>query len=284
MKNFLLLIASLTASLFLVSLAFGDQPKTNTATTTTLTTTNPVIVSESTKITTKEATTVNTSHITTDRPSFTTDSKTVESNHYQLELGYVYQDLDHGDANNIPNSSLRYGLDNNCELRLGWNGYSFRSVGDDVISGTDLGFKYRFMDQSKDPFSLAFIPTFTLPTGNADGVGYEFLFGWNYDINSNTSLSGNLGLGVPVDTETEDHFAQGIASLKLQRELDATNGVFGEYYTNFPAADNEDAEHVLQAGLVHRFNDNFQIDGIVGLGLNDQAPEWLLGVGFGYRF
>lgn len=281
MKNFLLLIASLTASLFLVSLAFGE-PKPNSNTTTT-TPANPVIVSESTKITTKE-TTVNTSHITTDRPSFTTDSRTVESNHYQLELGYMYQDLNHGDANNIPNSSLRYGLDNNCELRLSWNGYSFRSEGDDVISGTDLGFKYRFMDQSKDPISLAFIPTFTLPTGSADDIGYKFLFGWNYEFNPETSLSGNLGLGVPSDIVTGDHFAQGVASVKLQRELNAMNGIFGEYYTNFPAADNESAEHVLQTGLVHRFTDDFQVDGVVGVGLNDQAPEWLLGLGFGYRF
>ena len=230
--------------------------------------------------------------MTTDRASFTTDSNMMTPGEYQLELGYTYTDVEHGDAATFPEALFRYGWKEDWELRLGWDGYAFGTEDGDIASGTDVGFKWKFKDAGEslwwdklDDFDMALISTFTLPTGHGpNDFDTQSLLGWNYKLDDRASLSGNLGWGSPTDTETGDRFIQGIASIMYSRDVGDTTSVFGEFYTNVPAADDEDAEYVVQGGVLHRLNDDMQVDFRLGFGLNDQAPDWLFGVGFAYRF
>lgn len=232
--------------------------------------------------------------LTTDRPSFTTDSNMMDAGRFQLELGYTYTDLKHGDASTFPEALVRYGLNEKWELRLGWGGYAFGTEDGNIAGDTDFGFKWKFHDAG-DEFicsglqnvDMALITTFTLPTGHGHNdfdFGYEFLIGWNYQLDDRSGLAGNFGFGAPTDLDTGDRFAKGIASLMYSRTYGEATSVFGEFYTNFPAADGQDAEYVVQTGVLHRLSDDMQIDFRVGAGLNDQAPDWLIGFGFVYRF
>ena len=64
-----------------------------------------------------------------------------------------------------------------------------------------------------------------------------------------------------------------------------TNWVtYVEYFTTFPDADDEDATHTINGGLVYLVNDDLQLDAFVGFGLNDQADVLIAGVGLSYRF
>lgn len=216
--------------------------------------------------------------LTTDRPTFTTDSNLVAPSETQLEIGFTHVDLEHGDANVFPEAVLRIGAQEDLEWRIGWAGYSFGDP-DDLASGIDLGFKWKFQP------GMALIGTFTLPTGHGpNDFDYEFLIGWNQQLDENSSLAGSFGIGAPTDMSTGDRFAQGIMSVMYSRSLDSSTSYFGEFYTNFPAADGEDAEYVVQTGLTHLLSDDMQVDCRIGFGLNDQAPDWLIGVGFSYRF
>lgn len=229
--------------------------------------------------------------ITTDRPSFTTDSNMMTPGEYQLELGYTFSDLEHGDASTFPEAAFRYGWKEDWELRVGWAGYDFGTESGDIAHNTDFGFKWKFKDAGEnlwwdklDAFDMALITTLSLPTGSGSDFDAEVLLGWNYEIDARMSLAGNLGFGIPTDLETGDQFAQGVASVMCSRVVGDVTSVFGELYTNFPAADDESAAFVLQSGVVHRLNDDMQVDFRLGVGLNDEAPDWLFGLGFAYRF
>lgn len=223
--------------------------------------------------------------ITTDRPSFTTDSNMISPGEYQLELGYTYVD---GDST-FPETLLRYGFNKNWEIRIGWDGYTVGDQGSDVMHGMSLGFKrklkaLKWMDDL-DNFSLVLISIYTLPTGNVpDDIETLNFIGWNYQINETTSLAGNVGFGSPEDIKTRGRFIQGLSSILISRTMGNSTSIFGEFYTNVPAAEGEDAEYVIQSGLLHRLNNDTQIDFRIGIGLNEQASDWLFGLGFSRRF
>jgi len=230
--------------------------------------------------------------ITTDRPTFTTDSNMMTPGEYQLELGYTYTDVEHGDSSNFPETLFRYGYNTDWELRIGWDGYDFGGDDGDFAKGMSVGYKKKLKEAGEhkwikelDDFSMALISTYTLPTGNVpDDVETLTIIGWNYQIDERTSLAGNLGFGSLKDIETTDRFIQGLTSIVVSRMMGDDTSVFGEFYTNVPAADDQDAEYVIQSGFLHRFSNDSQFDFRLGVGLNNQAPDWLLGVGFASKF
>lgn len=226
--------------------------------------------------------------IVTDRPSFTTGPALMSPDAWQVELGYTFRD-GVGDTNEdvgtFPETLLRYGLNDKWELRLGWNGYDFVDDASDMAGDTSVGFKYAFGDQLVDGVSMALITTVSLPTGSGESeLDPQFLLGWDYALDDNTMLAGNFGVGSPTDEMTGDRYAQGVLSLMCSRTFNDVNSGFAEYYTNFPAADDEDAEHVFQVGLMHLLNPDTQVDVRAGVGLNNQADDWFVGIGFSRRF
>jgi len=249
---------------------------------------------ETTKVTTR-VTQVPQTTLTTDRPTFTTGSNMMDVNRFQLELGYTYTDLEHGDSSTFPEALIRYGLNKDWELRLGWDGYDFGTENGDIAQDMSFGFKWKFKDAGTvvldgapyllTPVDMALITKFTLPTGSdPTDFAAETRIAWNYDPEGPWSFASNLGVGSPIDKDTGDRFFQGVASVMGCRTISEAASLFGEFYTNFPAADDNDAEYVVQTGLIHRLSDNMQFDVRVGAGLNDQAPDWLVGCGLAYRF
>lgn len=230
------------------------------------------------------------SSLQSDRPSYTIGPDLMDPGVWQLELGYTYRDdAAGGDANvgSFPETLVRYGLDDKIELRFGWDGYNFTEDARDQAGDTSFGVKYRLPD---DMFNLgtdgmALIATVSIPTGSGESeLDPTFLLGWSKDLTDVTTLSGNLGIAFPSDEDTGDRFTQGKFSVMYSREMSEVTSIFGEYYTNFPAADEEDAEHILQAGVLHMIGPNTQLDFRAGIGLNSQADDWIVGIGIVHRF
>jgi hypothetical protein len=226
--------------------------------------------------------------IVTDRPSFTTGPVLMDPDTWQLELGYTFRDGAGGtneDVGTFPETLLRYGLDEEWELRFGWGGYDFVDDADDNAGDTSIGFKYALGDQLVENVSLVLITTVSLPTGSGESeLDPQWLIGWERPLDDQTTLAGNIGIGAPTDEITGNRFGQGIFSVMCSRILNDETTGFAEYYTNFPAADDEDAEHVLQAGVMYLLNPDTQLDARAGVGLNNQADDWFIGAGFSHRF
>lgn len=230
--------------------------------------------------------------ITTDRPGFTIDSNMMAPGEYQIELGLTAMDSHGTESSSTPEALFRYGLNDKFELRLGWDGYTFRDNENDFASGIILGWKKKLKDPGEkflfdylDDFSLALISKYTLPTGHGpNSFETSTVIGWNLKLDETTSLSGNVGYASPTDIETSDRFIQGLASVMVKKSMGEATSVFGEIYTNVPDADDSSEEYVIQGGFTHRLNNDSQVDFRAGFGLNDQSPDWLVGVGFSRRF
>ena len=230
------------------------------------------------------------SAFSSDRPSFTTGPDLMDPNTWQLELGYTYRD-DAGDGDDdvgsFPETLVRYGLDDKIELRFGWDGYDFVDDADDRANDSFFGVKYALPGDwlSLGTDKMALIGTISVPTGSGESeLDPQVLLGWSKNLNEAMTLSGNLGIGYPTDETTGDRFTQGVFSVMCARDMGSDTTLFGEYYTNFPAEDEEDAEHVLQAGVMHMIGPDTQLDFRTGIGLNDQADDWIVGIGISHRF
>lgn len=223
-----------------------------------------------------------------DRPDKTDSPFTLDQGDIQLEMGWSY--TEHGDGSDVdshqfPQTLLRYGLETDWELRFGWDGYSFVDDADDVASDISLGLKWHWLDQTESMPAMGFLGEVILPTGhNGEDVDVRAAYLWSWKIDDVSSVTGNLGIGSMTDPDTDHRFCQGSFSVSYNRSLNDELNWFGEYYTNFPAAEDKDAEHVVQTGFTYLVNPDLSFDILVGAGLNHQAPDFVFGLGLSYRF
>jgi len=224
----------------------------------------------------------------TDRPDATDSPFVVDKGVMQIEIGWTYKE--HGDgsddeSNTLPQTLRRYGLGDNWELRMGWGGYELIEEGDEHSSNISVGLKRYMADQTDTTPAYGLLFEVSLPTGhNSDDVDAGVRYAWDWKIDDSSSVAGNIGLSIPTDMTTDDRFLQGVISLSYSRSLNDKLGWFAEYYTNFPAADEQDAEHVVQTGLTYMVNNDLQFDCFIGGGLNHQADDFMAGVGLSFRF
>lgn len=241
----------------------------------------------------------------TDRPDFTESSSTVGRGRVQLEAGYVfsYDDAD-GEvsrAHNFPETLLRVGLTDDIEFRIAWSylvAEATSGPSEDGAIDLYLGTKLFLMEQEGWLPESAIILQMTVPTGADvfcnDEVfyGFNLLYGWD--------LAGNwtLGASTGVNTSAEDLVVTGAVptfnrdghvvlhqSVTLGIPLTDRLGGFVEYFGLYAVGrENNFPENYLDTGLTYLVTDDFQLDGRIGLGLNDQAQDFFTGAGFSVRF
>lgn len=233
----------------------------------------------------------------TDRPDFTEGTKTVEEGRVQVELGYLFTEFEEGDLeiedHSFPETLLRYGLNEELELRLTWGGYSSTEVEQagasrDFDGATDMGIglKHRIVDT--DDFSFSILADLSLPVGannkTSDNVEPNFSFLFSKDLPGDFSLASNLNLSFVTGDDDETVFDPS-ASLALGYEVCENLGSYLEYFGFYPTEDDKglNEEHYLAGGLLYALNEDMQLDALVGFGLNDDSADLFAGVGFSFR-
>jgi len=242
-----------------------------------------------------------------DRPGFSDSYALVPRGYSHLEFGYTFG-YDRGDSRRTKNHtlgkfSLRTGLTDEFELRLKWTGFSFteslfedtsRWAGRRIMSndhddgGTDMsiGFKSPLLKPKGLIPNLSVIPAISLPTGtnskSTGDVDPEIRLAWKYALNDKWSIYG-VGLATAL-SGGEGRFFQSGASLATYYQFTKHVGGFVEYYGLYPSARGSDCQHNVDFGPVILVNDNFQIDLRAGFGLNEEAPDFVAGIGFCVRF
>jgi len=245
--------------------------------------------------------------IATDRPGYSDSYAVMARGFTNLEAGYTftYDREGHTRSKNhtVGEFSLRTGLTDNFELRVKWGGYSLTDAvyrGESPYSGrrvtleehddggTDMsvGFKTQLLKQDGLVPNLSIIPAISLPTGtnskSTNDVDPEVRLAWNYALTDKWQI---YGVGVAaVVSDSDGRFFQSAASLATYYQFTKNLGGFVEYYGVYPAGRGVDCQHAIDFGPVILVNDNFQIDIRAGFGLNEQAPDFFCGIGFGWRF
>jgi Putative MetA-pathway of phenol degradation len=259
--------------------------------------------------------------INTDRPDFTDATYSVGRGVTIIETGYTYRRAIDHEANSeqsrrsIPEALVRYGLTDEFEIRLKWNGYVMSSLRDfntglhEQLFGTDdliTSIKYEVWQQNGLLPMLTFLTGSTLPSGT-NGISsnqmqpfVNFVAGWGLrrwlylkastGIDwQKTSISTLFGGGStpagPIVVFLRDninvyHFSSSLLYQALPRV-----GGFAEFFgfAQTGGRDNRSAIY-FDTGLYLYATTNVQFDVRYGVRLSNRVDELFTGAGFSVRF
>lgn len=229
----------------------------------------------------------------TDRPDATESSETVGKGVFQLEAGYTFASLERTDVHSVGEFLLRLGvLHENVELRLGFNSYSLVRGDFDAngLQNFGIGAKIRLLSGggvgNLRP-TIAVLVATTLPTGNeaieARTARPEARLAAAWDLSDRVSLGTNIiWSSVKEDDLDERHDVLGL-TLAMGYGLSDRWGAYLEYFGAYPPGE-RDSENYLNGGVTYLINNDLQLDGRVGYGLNGRDDDFFVGFGTAVRW
>lgn len=231
--------------------------------------------------------------LVTDRPDFTESTEAVPFGRAQIEMGYTYTHDGGGDSlrqHTAPELLVRVGLVRNVELRIGWTGFVRSDTNGVIAQGGDdltLGAKIKLLEQEGATPDFAVLVSTTVPVGaeavSSDEYNPAIGLAWAYDLTDWLSLGGNVNFAWPT-SDSGAQFFQTSASIALGLSITDQLGAFAEYFGVFDADGSGGPAHSFDTGLTYLINNNVQIDGRVGFGLNGRADDVFVGAGLAFRF
>jgi outer membrane putative beta-barrel porin/alpha-amylase len=224
------------------------------------------------------------SEIATDRPDTTNCSLVVPQGSFQQENGVNISGREGGQVFDGTNTRLRFGIAQCLEVLVDVPTYF------DALSGhADTGFtnvtpaiKWQI---SPVPGKIDLSATLGagLPTGTkavaGPGVQPYLQFPWSWELGGGWGISGMLtNFIVPADPTnkltTETTFV-------LEREFAERAFLFTEYVGCYRL--HGGPCYLLNSGGGYRITPTRQIDFHIGIGLNDNAPAYIFGIGYSFR-
>jgi hypothetical protein len=235
----------------------------------------------------------NTADLITDRPDQTESAAIVPQGSFQIETGFVFE----GDkANKVTTNNLalfttllRYGINQNFELRLGsafLQNSEKPEQGEEITSSglapVYAGIKFKMLEEDGLVPEMAFMATVEIPGSGKEEFSPEYLasdlrFAIGY------SLSDRLGLGINLGGRWDGSNPQpsGVYSLVLGYGISDKMSAFVESYGFLPQ--DEIPDHRMDAGLTYLMKPNLQIDVSAGLGLSEISPDYFINAGISWR-
>jgi hypothetical protein len=236
-----------------------------------------------------------------DRPHFPEATTAVGKDRAVLESGYTLSKKGSSFlSQSYPESLLRVGMFADWfEFRIGQNFlHEEEKTGGttNVRTGAQdlyLGMKFALTQQKGLLPAIAVIPQMTVPTGSSTLTSNRVLPGLNVDMSweivknffSVEVLVGNNEVaGKYADEIHTSHFetSTGITGVfQVTRKLEA----FAEWDAIYQIDGAERGpRHYAVGGLVYFISSDLEVDGRVGVGLNDRSNNLIGGVGFAVRF
>ena len=218
--------------------------------------------------------------IDTNRPGFSFSPNVVELGQWQLETGITYtRSNDDTRTTSLPVAEFRLGVADQLEVfvsSLSWS--ETRSANSETSGLVDmaLGAKVN-VSNAEAKTQMAFLFQLSVPIGDDSfssdrwDPGLAFIWAHNGDL----AIAGTVKIskfrsGYQLDNGLKVPFSWG----------DAHSG-FVEWEANLPQ--DGGSTHWLNGGYQWLIDDRMQFDFNAGLGLNDRAGDYRLGVGFSIR-
>jgi Putative MetA-pathway of phenol degradation len=235
-----------------------------------------------------------------DRPHLPEAGTTVGKGRVVLESGYTFKEKGGGSffAHSYPEVLLRMGMFADWfEFRIGQSFVDQERTVAGVRTSADgaqdlyLGVKLALTEQKQYLPQIALIPQLTIPTGSRAVTGGKVLPGLNVDcgwevIQKRFSVELLIATNRVADDAHHSHveLATGLTGVfGLTRQLEA----FVEWDAFYPAGPTTPAagpRHYAVGGFVYFITKNFEVDIRAGVGLNQQANDFLAGAGFAVRY
>jgi len=232
--------------------------------------------------------------LVTDRPDATESSETVGQGLFQLEGGYTFASFDEVDVHSVGEILLRIGLlHENVELRLGFNSLALQRGGESDATGFGnfgIGAKIRVMSGGGVGHAkptVALLVGTSIPTGSDEidspNPWPEVRVAAAWDLTERLSFGTNLlWVSIKEDELDERHTAWGLTAA-LGYGLSDRWGAYFEYFGAYPTGE-RDSENYLNGGLTYLINNDLQLDGRFGYGLNGRDDDFFVGFGTAVRW
>jgi hypothetical protein len=223
--------------------------------------------------------------IATDRPDVTNSSVVVPAGSLQIENGLNFSARDGGRFVDGTNTRLRAGVANCLEVLVDVPTY-FASVRGGEGSGfTDVAPALK-LQISPIPRKVDLSAVFggALPTGSASIAGrgpQPYLqFPWSWELRSGWGLSGMFTEFFRPPDPASKQITE--ATFVIEKKVTERASLFVEYVGDYPASGSP--TQLLNSGGVYCLGPYQQLDFHVALGLNHNAPSYIVGVGYSLRF
>jgi len=223
--------------------------------------------------------------IITDRPDVTNSSVVVPPGSLQIENGVNSSARDGDRVIDGTNTRLRAGIANCLEFLVDTPTYfaNVRSPQNSGFSDVAPALKWQ-ISPVPGKIDLSAVFGVALPTGTANiasaGAQPYLQFPWSWELHSGWGLSGMF-------TEffrPSDPTSKGITetTFVIEKKVTERASLFVEYVGDYPESGSP--AQFLNSGGLYRLSPNQQLDFHVALGLNHNAPSYVVGVGYSVRF
>jgi hypothetical protein len=224
--------------------------------------------------------------ISTDRPAVAESGTVVPKGSFQAENGFLITNSQGQRTPDGPETSLRFGVASNTELRLSAPDYYH-----DALSSTGIGSGFGDltigMKQQLGPaggFDVSVIVFLSIPTGAAavSSHGYDpgVQLPWSRKLSANWSAAGQFAVYWP--TQGDSRNLTGESTFLLDRQLTKPADGFIEYAVDFP--ERGGPRHLLHFGVAYKITPGNQVDVHYGIGLSAAAVNHFIGIGYSFRF
>ncbi|HET7626405.1 MAG TPA: hypothetical protein VFM25_14195 [Verrucomicrobiae bacterium] len=193
-------------------------------------------------------------------PFLTDDPEPVEYQHWEFYVASQHAKTSDGWAGTAPHIELNYGAIPNLQLHLiaplSYNapehGAAQYGYGD-----TELGFKFRFIEENKYWPQVAIFPLVEAPTGSSrrglgGGEWQAFLPVWLQKSFGEWTLYGGAGYGINPGAGNENW---GFGGLVLQRDISKNILVGAEIYHRTATESGGESDTAFNVGAVVNFSD-----------------------------
>ena len=123
-----------------------------------------------------------------------------------------------------------------------------------------------------------------LPTGSASitgrGAQLYLQFPWSWELRNGWGLSGMFTEFIRPSDPTSKLITE--ATFVIEKNVTERASLFVEYVGDYP--ENGSPAQLLNWGGLYRFSPTQQVDFHVALGLNHNAPSYIVGIGYSVRF
>jgi hypothetical protein len=223
--------------------------------------------------------------IATDRPDVTNSSLVVPVGSLQSENGVNFSARDGGRTVDGTNTRWRLGVAPCLELLLDLPTYSanIRRPGNSGFSDAAPAIKWQ-VSPIPGKVDLSVVFGVALPTGAVDIAGHGaqpyLQMPWSWELRDGWGLSGMLTEFFRPSELTTKRVTQ--TTFVIERKVTEKASLFVEYVGDYP--ENAGPSQLFNSGGVYRLSPTQQVDFHVAFGLNHNAPSYLVGIGYSFRF
>jgi outer membrane putative beta-barrel porin/alpha-amylase len=238
----------------------------------------------------------------TDRPSKTDSPYTIDAGVFQVESDVWNWTLDYENGVRtrtwiVSNTNFKLGLTNWMDLQVfpqiyvntRTSGPAFgKPVEHDGFGDTTVRLKINLAGDDGGKLVLGFVSSVKIPTNTGDTGNHVWEPGFglpvNYSLPWGFTFFGQTRIDVLDQTRSSNMRVQWQNPFGLSRTIVGNLSSYLEFYNAVSTGHDQQWVGTLDTGLIYQVTPNFSIDVNAFFGLTDNAPDYNVFSGFGYRF